>query len=442
MSTKDMGEQKQKSQGFGGFLANIGGQTETGGTENGDDASVDSYADIPEEQNPIEDIEIEITVMQGRNLVAKDTDLFGKATASDPFVEVKVHKREGPPVSVGKTKTKEKTLTPVWNETLKFKVDADELKWMKGTFDLEVGVYDQDFMSTPESMGNLIIPVSLTNSTNSFPEWYELTPDADDENGACGELEIAFKATIRFKKIVILYGYGGLSDVGRHAVIAALERTDVTTVKVLTKHKDLLDQKNWDCSCPEPHSFTFQDKVRMNVVPVKSWDDKNIGKHFQGACAVVSCLGNRQPGTFDKLIKAGWDSAAGNKAVIRAMKQHSVRRSVVISSVGIAEDWPPMEWHWDGHKMASQFRFFSKDAVQDLTHMEQEYHDSDLDFLIVRPVNMDQSIKPVTDYRVQEEKGKDKLGVQIAKLDVARYMIEEAVNPTRHREGIVVGSQP
>jgi hypothetical protein len=41
---------------------------------------------------------------------------------------------------------------------------------------------------------------------------------------------------------------------------------------------------------------------------------------------------------------------------------------------------------------------------------------------------------------IQKEKYKDtSLSVNMAKLDCARFMVEEALNPTRHKAAVVVG---
>jgi hypothetical protein len=238
-------------------------------------------------------------------------------------------------------------------------------------------------------------------------------------------------------RIVILYGTGGLSDVGRHAVQAALERSDVESIKVLTQHPQLLNESSWKCGCKKPHEFSEQDRQRFEVIPVKSWNDDNLGSHFAGATAVVSCLGNRQH------FIGGWDSNEGNQAVIQAMKANKITRAVVISSSGVEEDWPPMEFFWGG-KIILAFLFLTigRQAFHDLTMMERAYRASDLDYLLVRPVGIGEDVVPVGEWYLQKEKYKDVLSCNMAKLDLARYMVEEAINPSKHAEAVVVGAKP
>jgi nucleoside-diphosphate-sugar epimerase len=237
-------------------------------------------------------------------------------------------------------------------------------------------------------------------------------------------------------RLVVLYGTGGLSDVGRHAVQAALERSDVESIKVLTQHPQLMEESNWKCGCEKPHEFSEQDRQRLEVIPVKSWKEDNLVSHFTGATAVVSCLGNREP------FIGGWVAQEGNRAVIQAMQANKITRAVVLSSSGVEEDWPPLEFSWAGKILAFIFVTIGRQAFQDLTMMERAYRVSDLDYLLVRPVGIGEDVVPVGEWYLQKEKHKDVLFLNMAKFDLARYMVEEAVNPRKHKEAVVVGAKP
>ena len=147
--------------------------------------------------------------------------------------------------------------------------------------------------------------------------------------------------------LVILYGIGGLSDVGRHAILAALEQPTVEKITVITEYPELLDETNWECNCTGGHtnpSIEYSDKVK--VVKVDSWKNEqdNLSEHFQGATSVISCLGHRQPGVkYPQLIERGLVATSGNQQVIQAMKQANVKRVVAMSSMGMGENI-----HWAG----------------------------------------------------------------------------------------------
>jgi hypothetical protein len=236
-------------------------------------------------------------------------------------------------------------------------------------------------------------------------------------------------------KLVVLFSKGGLGDVGRHAVRAALDRSDeIGHVTVLSQHTDTLQEENWNCGCTAPHKFTDEEKKRLKIVQVDSWDD-GLSSHFEGASAVISCLGNRQMTLGDRV------GGEGSHMVVKAMNQHKIQRAVVMSSMGIRDDWPPAEFHWAGKIMSIIFMTCGRSDVKDLTAVEEAFCSShNIDYCVIRPVGLGEDFVPQNNWLVQTEKHKDKsLNIDMAKLDCARFMVEEAVNPTRHKTALVVG---
>jgi nucleoside-diphosphate-sugar epimerase len=237
-------------------------------------------------------------------------------------------------------------------------------------------------------------------------------------------------------KLVVLFSKGGLGDVGRHAVRAALDRSDdIEHVTVLSQHADSLQDENWNCGCTSPHKFTEAEKKRLTIVQVDSWD--GLSSHFEGASAVISCLGNRQMTLGDRV------GGEGSRMVVKAMNQHKIQRAVVMSSMGVRDDWPPAEFHWAGKIMSIINVTCGRSDVKDLTAVEESFCSSkDIDYCIIRPVGLAEDEVPRNKWLVQTEKYKDKsLNIVMAKLDCARFMVEEAVNPTRHKRAVVVGGQ-
>jgi hypothetical protein len=235
--------------------------------------------------------------------------------------------------------------------------------------------------------------------------------------------------------VAVLFGKGGLGDVGRHAVLAALERENVSTVKVLSQNIETLEEKNWKCGCPEDHEFTEEQRNRLELVSIKdNW--KDISMHLSGVDAVVSCLGTRQP------FLGGRCATRGSKAVAHAMKNHGISRVVSITSMGLNEDYPSMEFHWAGKIMDGIFATVSRREANDLKGSEKVYRESDLDYLLVRPMGLAEDLAPSNEWFVQKQKHKDVVGTNISKMDCGRFMVEEALNPTRHRMAVVVGGDP
>ncbi|KAI2507432.1 NAD(P)H-binding protein [Fragilaria crotonensis] len=239
-------------------------------------------------------------------------------------------------------------------------------------------------------------------------------------------------------KLVILFSKGGLGDVGRHAVRAALERpTEIEHITVLSQHSESLNDDNWNCGCDSSlHKFSDDEKQRLSIVHVESWSDTTLASHFEGAGAVISCLGNRQMTLGDRV------GGEGSAVVVKAMNLHKIRRAIVISSIGVGDDWPPLEFSWAGKIMACIFLTCGRSDYKDLTLVESTFQDSqNIDYLFVRPAGLAEDVVPKGHWYVQKEKHKDKsMSILLAKLDCARFMVEEAINPTRSKTAAVVGS--
>ncbi|CAJ1958220.1 unnamed protein product [Cylindrotheca closterium] len=249
------------------------------------------------------------------------------------------------------------------------------------------------------------------------------------------------------RSLVILYGIGGLSDVGRHAILAALEKPEVSKITVITEHPEKLDEKKWESHGEKSNPFNNPEFApRLTMVKVEgSWKkpQDNFATHFAGADAVISCLGHRQPGIQNKeLLKKGLIACDGNKQVIQAMKEAKVERAVVISSMGLKGDdgaWP----HWAAKVLKYMLKTVARKARKDLEAMEALYLESPLDYLFVRPVGISEEREPVGTYFVQDPGNKKEVvGGDTAKIDVARFMVEQALNPTFHKTSKVVGSEP
>jgi hypothetical protein len=123
-------------------------------------------------------------------------------------------------------------------------------------------------------------------------------------------------------------------------------------------------------------------------------------------------------------------------------------RFVMLSSVGIAEDWPPMEWSREGQRLQGFFRTICWMQYQDLSGAELATQqgaqtNKEFDFLIVRSVILDETTIPVGGWYIQVAKHKDHPPcLDLAKMDCARFMVEEAIFPSIRRRAVVVGGVP
>jgi len=243
------------------------------------------------------------------------------------------------------------------------------------------------------------------------------------------------------RSVVILYGIGGLSDVGRHAILAALEKPEVSKITVITEYPEKLDETNWDSHGEKSNPFNNPKySPRLFMVKVEdSWKkpQANLTRHFEGADAVISCLGHRQPG-----IQKGLVAYDGNKQIIQAMQEAKVDRAVVITSFGLKgcnNPWP----HWVAKVLKIMLKTVARKARKDLESMEELYVASPLDYLFVRPTGISAECKPAGQCYIQDPGNKKKVvGMDTAKIDVARFMVDQAIDPTFHKTSKTVGAEP
>lgn len=117
-------------------------------------------------QTTVQFLEVRIKVLKGRNLVAKDTNIFGKPTTSDPYVKI-YHKNH----YVGETSIVWKTLDPEWtNEQFHLPVIKRTLSRCNH---LELNIIDRDKFSSDDPMGAVMVPIPKDLNIK-VRKWYKV----------------------------------------------------------------------------------------------------------------------------------------------------------------------------------------------------------------------------------------------------------------------------
>jgi C2 domain len=130
---------------------------------------------------------VEIQVLRGRNLVAKDRNLFGKYVSSDPYVRVKYGN-----AVVGQTSVVCKTLNPEWDsKAFALSLPLEAFEKHKS---IECYIYDQDQLSSDDPMGMVRIPLDPSRDFNRA-KWYLVEKGSGEEicEDASGELFVSVK---------------------------------------------------------------------------------------------------------------------------------------------------------------------------------------------------------------------------------------------------------
>jgi tellurium resistance protein TerZ len=138
---------------------------------------------------------IEIEIIQGRDLVAKDRNVIGIRSSSDPYIKV-----FGGKTPLGRTKTIMKTLNPVWNEKFELILGADDASYilkMEGQVQMEFRLFDEDKRTEDDPMGTVMVPLKPFEPPNAT--WYPVTQGAGAFfcKRASGELQIKMTVTAR-----------------------------------------------------------------------------------------------------------------------------------------------------------------------------------------------------------------------------------------------------
>jgi len=98
--------------------------------------------------------------------------------------------------------------------------------------------------------------------------------------------------------------------------------------------------------------------------------------------------------------------------------------------------------HWAGGAMACLFKTISKREFRDLTKAEETVKSAkEVDYLIIKPLGLGEDVVPTNEWKLQKKKYEDTVDINLAKLDCARFMVQEAINPTIHNNAVVIGGQ-
>ena len=144
-----------------------------------------------------------------------------------------------------------------------------------------------------------------------------------------------------------------------------------------------------------PH---FDDKVQIITVDVTDAAEmSSSGKKvdLNGVDAVISGLGNRQMFIGDRVARQG------TKNIVAAMRDANVQRIVAMSSMGVNDDKPCMEWRSEGKFMAALFKTVSRREYKDIAGMKKDLiatDASDISYLLVRPVGLGGECVPRGEY--------------------------------------------
>lgn len=163
---------------------------------------------------PVQGFNVEMTIVQGRDLIAKDRHfLTRQRTTSDPYIVAYL----GMDQRLGQTRTCPKTLNPQWGSTFHFSLpnkrhaqipahmstflgnktnetEGDLSEMIEACGMVLLKIYDQDEYTDDDMMGTLIVPIPVApRSGLTSIRWYEV--DTLFVPNAVGQVEVTLKIT-------------------------------------------------------------------------------------------------------------------------------------------------------------------------------------------------------------------------------------------------------
>jgi hypothetical protein len=147
-----------------------------------------------EPEDAIRFSDIKVSVLQGRGLVAKDKNIWGRHTSSDPYVVL----RHGPN-NMGKTSIIKKTLDPTWNDQ-SFRLSV--VPGMVAVYNsIECSIFDHDTLSSDDPMGTAFVPIPTENNSKVM-RWYPVEKGEGENHcrNATGELLIEIEVRSQLAK--------------------------------------------------------------------------------------------------------------------------------------------------------------------------------------------------------------------------------------------------
>jgi Ca2+-dependent lipid-binding protein len=164
---------------------------------------------LPDDVN-IEDVSsitIELKIIQGEDLIAKDRSMTGRRTTSDPYVKVYL----GGKCYGHNTKVVLKDLNPVWNDSFKILVAGKQLQEMlRHPYPLRLVIFDEDKTFTEDDLMG-VVDVPLKVESNANPKWKRVRPGEEEKpedetvphfwcHNAQGKLKIQMNLSMKTKQ--------------------------------------------------------------------------------------------------------------------------------------------------------------------------------------------------------------------------------------------------
>ncbi|PIQ80273.1 MAG: hypothetical protein COV79_01345, partial [Parcubacteria group bacterium CG11_big_fil_rev_8_21_14_0_20_41_14] len=174
----------------------------------------------------------------------------------------------------------------------------------------------------------------------------------------------------------------------------------------------------------DPQKLSFSDQ-RINILKGDVLNKDDVLKTIQGNDAVLVALGVKPP-SKEKVV------GPGTKNIIEAMKAHNVKRLIVESAMFMDD-----AVRKNSFLISLLTKTFMKGLYADKLVQESAVRESDLEWIIVRPVGLSNGHKTEI-YRFGENLQLKGMFPTISRADVADFMLKQLSSDANLNKAILV----
>ena len=215
----------------------------------------------------VESMTLGVTLVRGEGLAAKDRNLLGKKTTSDPYVVVELHTKstassETTVKQLFRTKTIKRTVNPEWNELHKLEEPllANVLQDKENPPTLVLRIYDEDIGRKDDLMGVVTIPLEAVNKKEA--KSYMIP--ASSAKGAKGTLVVAIESRVIFAAAPTLATIKAVTKPSIDAKTGLVPTSNTEKAFTVTVTKPSLDAKTGIGIAHHPNIGVFINNIQPN----------------------------------------------------------------------------------------------------------------------------------------------------------------------------------
>lgn len=158
--------------------------------------------------------------------------------------------------------------------------------------------------------------------------------------------------------------------------------------------------------------FEYSRHANLSIVQGDVYSPPSVANAIEGHEGVICALGAGRKGGV---------RAVGTNHILAGMKIHNVKRFICLSSLGVGDSAPSLNFFWKN----IMFGLLLRPAFSDHIEQEKLIHSSDRDWTIVRPAAFTDGPKTGSYQHGFSSQEPQKLSLKVSRADVAEFMVSQ-----------------